>query len=144
MSVKFEFDFESFQDLRSRIESVGSDMETELNQILKDEGKNTIEPNITNLIRVSRYSRGSKKSGPHARNSEWSKRELGNLEVVIKAKGGAAKNPGSFGYLVFPNEGRGPRNHTAQEFMERGRDESIPKLIEITQQKLIDKLEEVF
>ncbi|QJT71642.1 putative tail component [Psychrobacillus phage Spoks] len=139
MSVKFEFDFAEFEDMRNKVESIGSDIETELNQILKDEGKKTIEPSITNLIPVS-----SKKKGPHAKNSTWSKQELGNLEVTIIAKGGAANKPGSFGYLVFPNEGRGPRNHRVNEFMERGRDIAIPKLVEVTQQRLLEKLEEVF
>lgn len=143
MSVKFELDFESFEEIRNRIGAIGSDIETELNQILKDEGKKTIEPSITNLIPVSRYSKGSKKRGPHAKESRWSKQELGNLEITIKAKGGAANKPGSFGYLVFPNEGRGPRNHVAQHFMESGRDLAIPELVEITQQKLIAKIEEV-
>lgn len=132
MSVKFEFDFESFQDLRSRIESVGSDMEAELNQILKDEGKNTIEPGITNLIPVS-----VKRRGAHAKNSKWATQKLGNLEIEIKPSK-------KFAYLAFPNLGIGKRNPTTQEFMELGRDEALPKLVEITQQKLIDKLEEVF
>lgn len=143
MTVEFEFDFESFEDIRTRIEAMDSDIETELNKILKDEGKKTIEPFITNLIPVSRYSKGSKKTGPHAKESKWSAQELGNLEISIKAKGGAANKPGSFGYLVFPNEGRGPRNHVAHHFMESGRDLAIPSLVEITQQKLIERIEEV-
>lgn len=131
MSVKFEFDFESFTDLRARIESAGSDIETELNQILKNEGKKTIEPGISNLIPV-----GTRK-GAHAKNSKWATQKLGNLEIEIKASK-------KFKYLAFPNLGIGKRNPTAQEFMELGRDEAVPKLVEVTQQKLIEKLEEVF
>lgn len=138
MAARFEFDFESFMELRDKIERVGRDIETELNQVLKTEGKKTIEPSITNLIPVSK-----KKKGAHARNSKWASQKIGNLELIIKAKGGAANKPGSFGYLVFPNEGRGPRNHEAKHFMETGRDIAIPKLIELTQQKLIEKIEEV-
>lgn len=132
MSVKFEFDFESFQDLRSRIESVDSDIETELNQVLKAEGKKTIEPSITQLIPIS-----IKRKGAHAKNSKWATQKLGNLEIVIKPTK-------AFAYLAFPNLGIGKRNHSAQEFMELGRDEAIPNLIEITEQKIIEKLEEVF
>ncbi|MDW0112207.1 hypothetical protein QT711_03355 [Sporosarcina saromensis] len=138
MSVKFEFDFESFEEMRTRIESIDSDIETELNQILKDEGKKTIEPSITALIPIS-----AKRRGAHAKNSKWSTQDLGNLEITIKAKGGAANKPGSFGYLVFPNEGRGPRNHVAHHFMETGRDLALPNLVEVTQQKLIERIEEV-
>lgn len=131
MSVKFELDFESFEDLRMKLESVNGDLETELNQILKEEGKKTIEPSITNLIPVS-----SKRKGAHARNSKWATQKLGNLEVEIKPTK-------KFSYLVFPNLGIGSRNHTQQEFMERGRDLSLPQLVEITEQKLFEKLEEV-
>lgn len=136
MSVRFEFDFETFVEMRERIEQVGSDIESELNQILKSEGKKVIEPSITNLIPVS-----SKQIGKHARTSKWSSQKLGNLEITIKAKG-SAKKPGTFGYLVFPNEGRGPRNREEQRFMEKGRDLAIPSLIEVTQQKLVEKIEE--
>lgn len=132
MSVEFEFDFESFTELQVRIENVGSDMETEMNQILKDEGKKTIEPSISNLIPVS-----TKKKGAHAKNSKWATQKLGNLEIEIKSSK-------KFNYLVFPNLGIGKRNKVAQEFMEQGRDEALPNLIEVTQQKLIEKLEEVF
>lgn len=136
MSVRFEFDFESFVEMRERIEQVGSDIESELNQILKSEGKKSIEPSITNLIPIS-----SKRLGRHARASKWSSQKLGNLEITIKSKG-SAKKPGTFGYLVFPNEGRGPRNHVEQRFMENGRDLAIPSLIEVTQQKLVERIEE--
>lgn len=138
MGARFEFDFNSFIELKGRIESVGGNLETEINKVLKDEGKKTVEPSITNLIPVSK-----KKKGSHAKNSKWSTQKLGNLELTIKAKGGAANKPNSFGYLVFPNDGIGSRNHRAQEFMEKGRDAGLPKLVAVTQQKLIEKIEEV-
>lgn len=132
MSVKFEFDFESFEDLREKLEKVDSDLETELNKILKDEGKKTVEPSIANLIPVS-----VKRKGAHAKSSKWATQKLSNLEIEIKTTK-------KFAYLAFPNLGVGRRNPNAQEFMERGRDEAIPKLVEITQQKLTEKLGEVF
>ena len=142
MSVKFEFDFEDFEELRLKLEQVDSDLEKELNTVLKTEGKRTVEPKITNLIRVSTPSRGAKKNGPHAKNSKWARQEMGNLELTIKAKGGAANKPGSFGYLVFPNEGRGPRNHREQRFMENGRDAALPELVDKTNEKLLEIIEE--
>ena len=62
----------------------------------------------------------SKREKRHAKHSNPLKERMFNLGFDIVAKGGAAKNKGSFGYLVFPNEGRGPHNPVAQEFFERG------------------------
>lgn len=132
MSVRFEFDFTEFEEMRERMEAVGKDIESELNQVLKAEGKKTIEPRISLLMPIS-----SKRNKVHAKNNKWSTQKVGNLELQIKPKK-------KFQYLVFPNLGIGIRNKEAQHFMEEGRDLAIPKLLEVTQQKLLEKLEEVF
>lgn len=138
MAVKYEFDYEEVEKLISKITELGGSSEQVLNEVLAKEAKETFEPSITGLIPMS-----GKKSGKHAATSKWSKIENGNLEFTIKARGGAANKPGSFGYLVFPNEGRGKRNPREQRFFEKGRDLQLPHLVEVTQLELLNKLEEV-
>lgn len=138
MAVKYEFEYEEVEKLLGKIAEIGESSEEILNEILRKEAKETFEPSITHLIPVS-----GKKKGKHAATSKWSKIENGNLEFTIKARGGAANKPGSFGYLVFPNEGRGKSNPREQRFFEKGRDMQLPHLIEVTQAELLNKLEEV-
>jgi len=138
MAVKYEFDYEEVEKLISKITELGGSSEQVLNEVLAKEAKEAFVPSITGLIPVS-----GKKEGVHAAASKWSKIEKGNLEFSIKARGGAANKPGSFGYLVFPNEGRGKHNPREQRFFEKGRDLQLPHLVEVTQLALINKLEEV-
>ncbi|WP_241559391.1 hypothetical protein [Lysinibacillus halotolerans] len=138
MSIKYEFDYREFKEIAEKMKNFGRSMEREINTILKKDGEEILAPEITQLIKTS-----DKEKGVHANRTKWYKAEFGNLEITIKAKGGAANKPGSFGYLVFPDEGRGPSNHVAQKFFERGVNKGLPKLTDITQNKLIDKLEEV-
>lgn len=70
----------------------------------------------------------SDRTKKHAKDSKPLDQEDINLGFRIFAKGGAAKNKGSFGYLVFPNEGRGPSNPIAQEFFEQGLESRLDKL----------------
>lgn len=53
-----------------------------------------------------------------------------NLGFRILARGGAANKKGSFGYLVFPNEGRGSHNPLEQRFAERGIQNARPRILE--------------
>lgn len=138
MAVKYEFDYEEIEELIIKVTKVAGDSENVINNILKVEAKQTFVPSITSLIPVS-----DKKKGEHAASSKWSRIVSGNLEFTIKARGGAANKPGSFGYLVFPNEGRGKRNPREQRFFEKGRDLQLPHLVEVTQKELLNKLEEV-
>ncbi|MBS4171942.1 hypothetical protein KHA87_01525 [Bacillus sp. FJAT-49736] len=109
-----------------------------MNESLAKHSEKLLVPKITNLIPVSRSVRDK----VHARNSQWQKIEKGNLEITIKSAGGAANKKGSYGYLVFPNEGRGPRNHIEQRFMEKGLEAGIPEVVDGIQVDLIKKIEE--
>ena len=142
MSVKFEMNYSDFDVLDKNIKQLGNKAEKALNTSLHKHGKALIEPKITSLIPVSTRPGEGIRDKVHARRAKWSKEKKENLGLTITTKGGAANKRGSFGYLVFPNEGRGKHNPNAQNFMEEGRDQALPKLIEVIQEDLIQAIEE--
>jgi len=129
MSIDYKINYSEVEKLQGKLEKIPGNVEDLINQYLRKEGSLTTIEYITNLIRVSRPSKGAVEHTPHAKKSKWSKVEKLNLGFVVKTKGGAANKPGSFGYLVFPNEGRGPRNPLEQRFMERGLQRSVPDIL---------------
>ncbi|MGM0863374.1 MAG: hypothetical protein ACQEWF_01700 [Bacillota bacterium] len=114
MSVQFKFEYKEIDQLLNKVIRLPDNVEETINGVLHTFGISKVVQDITKDMPMSN------RSTRHAKLSDWSKSEKGNLQFVIKAKGGAANKPGSFGYLVFPNEGRGPHNPLEQRFMESG------------------------
>lgn len=129
MSVRYEFDFEEVVKLEEKMARLPNKMEDVINNTLHGDGIERATKDITHLIPVSK-PRKSRLLKRHARMSNWSKSEKDNLAFTVKSYGGAAKNRGSFGYLVFPNEGRGRSNPIEQRFMERGLESASPKILD--------------
>lgn len=130
MSV-FNLNYDELQKLEEKMMRLPNKMEPTINNILHTDGIRIATEEITKLIPVSK-SKWSVRNKTHAKNSNWSKSEKLNLGFKIMARGGAANKKGSFGYLVFPNEGRGSHNLIDQRFAERG--------IQNATQKILDKL----
>lgn len=125
----FNLDYTAIEKLEEKMRQLPNKMEPVINKILHTDGVRIATEEITKLIRVSR-SKWSVQNEVHAKHSNWSKSEEMNLGFKIKARGGAANKKGSFGYLVFPNEGRGPHNPLEQRFAERGIMNAKPKILE--------------
>ncbi|HHL0974715.1 TPA: hypothetical protein ACQUHP_006533 [Bacillus cereus] len=125
----FDLDYTAIEKLEEKMRLLPSKMEPVINRILHTEGVQIATEEITKLIPVSR-SKWSVQNKVHAKHSNWSKSEEMNLGFKIKARGGAANKKGSFGYLVFPNEGRGSHNLLEQRFAERGIQNAKPKILE--------------
>jgi len=141
--MNVELDYSEFERLSESIAKLADKAEDALNQSLDKRAEDLIVPRITKLIPISKGRNGRGiRDKVHAAHSKWHVREMGNLEITIKSKGGAANRKGSFGYLVFPNEGRGSKNPVALEFMEKGRDEALPELVDGIQEDLIKMIEE--
>lgn len=138
MSARYEIDYSDIIKLQEKFNKVPNDVEKTINDFLHKTGVEVMVQEITKYIPVS-----SKKK-KHAKTSKWSKNEKHNLAFTIKTKGGAANNKGSFGYLVFPNEGRGPNNPVEQRFMEKGLEKATPKIIEELNNKIDQKIKEAF
>ena len=115
--------FDNLTELEDRIRQFPNRAEGAINKALHSEGIRIVTEEMTNLIPVS------KENKKHAKQSKWSTHETGNLEFVVKTKGGAANKPRSYGYLVFPDEGRGPSNPWKQNFSGRSLQRSTPKVL---------------
>lgn len=141
MTVRYEVDYGDLQRLHEVIGRLPNKSEETINKVLKKSGGKLIASNITTLIPVSK-PHDAHKGKIHAAQVKWSTQENENLSVSVKSAGGAAKNKGSFGYLVFPNEGRGSKNKHAQYFMEDGLEDATPGVIEMLESELVKKIEE--
>ncbi|KYG90035.1 hypothetical protein A0U40_09840 [[Bacillus] sp. KCTC 13219] len=91
---------------------------------------------MTNLLPVSKVNK------KHAKKSKWYAHEMPNLQLIVKSRGGAANRRGSFGYLVFPDEGRGPSNPVAQDFSGWAMERATPKILDALSEGLNELLEE--
>lgn len=135
--MRAELDFKEVEKLERNIGRLPNVAETVINQTLETQATRIVVEEITKLIKIG--DRG----GRHAKQSKWEKVNKFNLGFDIVASGGAAKNKGSFGYLVFPNEGRGSRNPTEQRFAERGLEAAEPKIIDVLNIEIEKKIQEV-
>lgn len=141
MSVKYELDYSEVQKLEEKFKRIPDNVEGIINSYLHKEGATSTAEHITRFIRVSDPWVPKTR---HARTSDWWTVDKENLGFTIKPKGGAANKKGSFGYLVFPNEGRGPRNPQEQRFMERGLAKSITDIMNGLNEHIDRYLEEEF
>ncbi|MDT1957574.1 hypothetical protein [Carnobacterium divergens] len=114
--VKYQLDMASAAEIETAMKLVPEKAEKLVNQVLHTKGTKEVIQSIIGFIPVSRRNK------KHARFSNPLKSQNFNLGFEVYAKGGAAKNKNSFGYLVFPDEGRGSHNPVAQMFFERGTD----------------------
>jgi hypothetical protein len=141
LSVRFELDYEEIARLEKKMAQLPGKMEGAVNEVLHTDGIRIATEEITKLIPVSRRNNRTRNK-IHAKTSKWSTSERHNLGFTIKSKGGAANKKGSFGYLVFPNEGRGAHNPIAHHFMEKGLEAATPKILAKLHEKIDKTLEE--
>lgn len=139
--MKWEIDYSAFEALDEKLRELPGQTEETINRYLHTKGVDTSKKNITSHIPVSKPNSRSPKI--HAKHTSWSRKKTENLGFEIVTKGGAANRPGSFGYLVFPNEGRGKRNPKEQRFMEKGLHESTPSILDDLLGEITNKIQEV-
>lgn len=139
--MKFEMDYQDVTRLENKIKQLPNIAERAINMVLHTDGIELVERNVTRLIPISDRNKNTpwyKRNGSvkHARDAAWSTSERDNLGFNVKSKGGAANKRGSFGYLVFPDEGRGQEK---QSFTDRATDVAVPQIVN----KLHGKLTEI-
>lgn len=134
--MRFEIEAEDLEKLEEKLSKLGDESEPIVNEVLHGMGVETVTKDVTDLLPVS--SRNKK----HAKFSKPFTHDPVNLGFIFKTRGGAAKNKRSFGYLVFPDEGRGPRNPEEQDFTGRGINRAKPKIINELTEVITKKLQE--
>lgn len=122
--VEFKLETNKSEKLAKAMANVADQSEVLVNKVLKLKGTKEMIQSIIGFMPVSN------KKGSHAKFSNPLTFRMLNLGFIITTKGGAANRPGSFGYLVFPNEGRGPHNLIAQEFFEKGAESASDQILD--------------
>ena len=134
--MEIKVDFTEVELLEQKLSQIGEGSEKIVNEIVHNMGVDTVTRDVTALLPVS--SRNKR----HAKFSKPFTYEPMNLGFIFKTRGGAAKNKTSFGYLIFPDEGRGPRNPREQDFTGRGIEQAKPKIIDELREVITRKIQE--
>lgn len=144
MSVEFKLDVRQLKELETHMAQIPDKSERVINDYLHERGASLTKEEITSLLPVSKWKKQPrrKEEQGHAKYSRPFTKEEINLEFIVKSRGGAANKKGNYGYLVFPNEGRGPHNPVEQRFMERGLDEAVPTILKELNENLLKTIKE--
>lgn len=116
--IEYSLKFEDSALLLERINQFPSDAEEAINKALHGEGVKEMIQSIVSFTPVSKLSK------EHAKYSDPYKFNTKNLGFIIETKP-------KYGYLIFPDEGRGIRNKVRQEFTKRGAETSQGRVMEI-------------
>lgn len=124
----FKTDFSELNELERYIGEYGDKARRSINDVLHADAPPVVKKNIIPLIHDSgRKWRG--KISPASRSQPF-REEMGNLSLTIKSRP-------AYGYLYFPDDGSNTRKHAGnQQFMKRGGDESINRIVEMCIKKM--------
>ncbi|MBU5307547.1 hypothetical protein KQI18_07080 [Clostridioides mangenotii] len=114
MGARYDLNFDNSKKLEEALKKSVVNLEPKINEYLHIKGSKQVMQAIIGFMPVSNRNK------KHAKTSNPLKIQALNLGFEVYAKGGAANKSGSFGYLVFPDEGRGTSNLIAQRFFEEG------------------------
>ena len=143
MSIQY-IEFDDLSALHEKLKQLPGQAEKAINKTLHTDGIEIVTQETTNLLPKSDKDKSTpwyvkNKKTEHARDVKWSRSEKHNLGFVVKSKGGQAKNVGSYGYLVFVDEGIG--NKQERNFTGEGIKAATPKIIDKLHGSLDELLE---
>lgn len=133
MNGQYQLDFKSSKRLEDAMKQIPEQSEEIVNRVLKTKGTKQMIQAIISFIPVSKVNKN------HAKFSSPLTFQMQNLGFRVFTKGGAANIKGSFGYLVFPDEGRGSSNPIAHNFFEKGADSVSDVILDQTIDALIEQ-----
>lgn len=141
MSDYINLDYSQSIEFEQKLKALPQKAEYETNNYLWSEAGNILEEGIYKRMPRSTY----KKHGTpitHAKDSESLEIIRYNLGVKVQTK--TKPKSKDFGYLIFPNEGRGikQKNKGAQEFFEKTLESETNKITDGLLNHLNKKIEE--
>lgn len=126
------FDASEIDELAGIMEQYGTEAKKTIGTVIHGEGAQEIKERIASLLPES--GRRWKGKGASARAAMPGKFQQDNdlLEVTIAARG-------KYHYLYFPDDGSNTKRHVGnQQFMKRGAEAAVPKIIEMCLGRLTD------
>ncbi|MBC1616424.1 hypothetical protein HB904_09500 [Listeria booriae] len=134
--VRFELDATDLEQLLQKIAASPGNVEKAINQSLEREGAPLAIEGIIMRMPVSQRGAKAVREKKHAKYSNPLLKRMENLGFEIVAKGGASSKKGSFGYLAFPDEGRGSSNPVAHHFFNDGMNDRTPRILDALNEAL--------
>lgn len=118
--ANMEFDTSDLKRFSAAFTKWGPAFETEVNKELKTH-IDPMKKDFKSFVNVSNApgSEISRRGFPHAKLTESIEGKDYNLAIEVRTRAyrsGAKGKGNAYGYLVFPNEGRGPYNKVKQDF----------------------------
>lgn len=126
---RITFSYDDVMRLENSLQKLSKGAETIVNEVLHGEGVEILTDDVVKLINIG------KRGAPHAKTSNPFKADKFNLGFTITTKK-------AFGHLVFPDEGRGVRNHMEQNFSGKGLLSATPKIVTKLEEIIKRKIEE--
>lgn len=130
MEAKFELDCNSVDEIQKLIGDYGDTALKTIDSVLHNEGAAEIKSKIMQILPTS--GRRWKGKGTAAKNAQPFTQEKEMLSVTTKTVK-------KYNYLYFPDDGSITRRHAGnQQFMRRGAENSVNKIIELCTGKLTE------
>lgn len=119
MSDYITLDYSKSIELENKLKALPNKAEYETNNYLWSKAGNILEKGVYERMPRSKYRHSKSMPKSHAKDTESLEIIRYNLGVKIQTK--VKPKSKDFGYLIFPNEGRGirQRNKGSQEFFEK-------------------------
>lgn len=134
MAETFDITFQGLERLGDAMEEYGQGAGQIIQGVYEDFAAKEIKTNISKVLPVSGRKFSGHRTGAKAAGIDrvFQHRVTG-LDLIVQTKG-------QFGYLIFPDEGRGVHNPRAQRFMQRGLDASVDAIVDRCIARLAESL----
>lgn len=125
-NIKIQFDEKDLKNLEEYFRKLGPEFETRTQKFM-DTYRGHMAKDIKKTIPISRYHYDNR----HAQTHKSINDERLYLGFYLKERSARKiNNWREYGYLIFPEEGRGPYNPVAQEFFKKGAERHEPIILE--------------
>lgn len=138
----FTINSEDLQKLQEKVSLLPSTAEYELNNYLWNKGGDTLKKKVMQNMPRSNRNKSNIKGAPrtHAKDDESLEKVVYNLGIKVQTK--LKPKSKDFGYLIFPDEGRGKHQSKKQEFFNKALESEEEKVKSGLMEHLNKKIKE--
>lgn len=143
MSNNFGINYDASQKLEEKIKLLPGKAEYAINEYLWSDAGTILEKEVYSRMPRSKYQHSKNMPRAHAKDTQ-SLEVFKGIHLMIKVETKVKPKSKDYGYLVFPNEGRGIKqvNNGKQEFFEKALDSKENEITNGLVNHLSKKIEE--
>ena len=140
--ASFTIDTKDLEKLQKKLSMLPNTAEYELNNYLWNRAGDILKRKVMQNMPRSSRDKSNYRKGPktHAKDDESLEKITYNLGIKVHTK--LKPKLKNFGYLIFPDEGRGKHQSKSQEFFNKSLESETDKLKEGLFEHLNNKIEE--